>query len=834
MQDDLQIDFSGPHWYVASLVAALLKDPSQKNLDAVTDRAADLAQRPDLVELILRQGDALKVAKITLSGYLPLKDVFNLKKIKIAQEQVEKILNQRPPAELVVEFIRNGFPYKTDFVFVYESLSDSIKKNEAKNVPTREWEEIQKKDKALKERIQKFFSAHPAEFLKALFPNVPIDGALLERFSQNPAELLQDLITRTVAADQNLTLDALNKNLEEINQWTKMNGIFANLKVILNGGFMLFAGLQPFNPIKNALEKILDETKKPIYELEQWKITETEIENTKLAEQKALLDNANRHPHPPKPVQFSEAELVGTRRQGAEKTEDAHAHTPIDGFSELPQEEQERILKTTYAAEQARVAQFREAQNTGCTAVTTLAWTETHENKKVVKFVTANLADSSAYIFIRNKNTGVISKYQRLNKSLQNFADAAERQRVEAVGKTVTVSRSGTARVEGIAVARGFGDTNDDHNEFMGRVPDISFDEFTLEHDEELVFITGCDGLTEESSRVKFTNIDAVYLANKLHQYDATGAEDKRKLAEFLADEARKDSSTDDITVMTQVYDSNTQDGQAELFCIFDGHGGDFTSKQVGKNFIPTLKKTINPQSGLVQALKFIGAMILIPAVLIAAYFLAPVIIPLIGIKLAAAAAITALVLGVIGTIGLIRSMLSNPNKSKLPVQVVPEEDSELEEVVDETKRLTHSSVRSLRKVQALKGQPHAPVEMPDMAAPTGSLNADDFTKIKSQYVYEKVLDGNHSDLKQHYRQALQDCRLQSAEKKYICIALGSGNKAVIEIKNNLIILQGNENTASQDAVETHSIAQELGINFSLTNAKYFEQFQFSNKPRPK
>lgn len=834
MQDSRYIDRTGRYWFVAGLVATLIENPTEENLKAVIEYANDLPPRPDLVEILLRQGDELKVAKITLAGLPNLYDVFNFKKVKIAQEKVEEYLNQKNPTELVTEFIQKELPYRTDYFYLYTL----VEKNKAGIHPTlqTEWEEIQKKNILIKEKIQKILTAHPVEILKALFPKYLIDDFV------DPLELLKDLVIQRVGSENNPSL-----NLDEIKQ---LQGYIANLKDLIDKGFTIFPGLTK-NDLAE-LEKILL-TKKDYNELEKWKTAETEAENVKLAEQKALLAQANQNPHKPKPVELSDAELTGTRRRNAESTEDAHAHATINGFSEKPPAEQERILKATYAAEQARVAQLPEAQKAGCTAVTTLTWTVTRDNKKVVKFVTANLADSSAFIFIRNKQTGVISKSQRLNKSLQNFADAVERQRVEALGKIVTV-KSGTARVEGIAVARGFGDVNERDNKFMGRVPDISFDEFTLEHDEELIFITGCDGLTEESSLVKFTEIDAIYLANKLHQYDATGAEDKRKLAEFLADEARKDGSTDDITVMTRVYDSNTQDGEAELFCIFDGHGGDFTSKQVGQNFIPTLNQTINPQlerpaenlereeenneapeikksSGLVQALKFIGAMILIPVVLVAAYFLAPIIITLIGIKLAAAAAITALMLAVVGTVGLIKSMLSNSNKSKVPVAVVPDEDA-LEEVADESQRLTNSSVRNLSKIQALKGKPRAPTEMQNMAEPTGSLNADDFTHVESQYVYEKVLNADDNNFQAHYREALAACKAQKADVKYICIDLGNNNKAIVDIRDN----QAHLHSKPQDANDAVAILSELGnISYSaLNDDAYFEQFHFSNKPRPK
>ncbi len=289
-----------------------------------------------------------------------------------------------------------------------------------------------------------------------------------------------------------------------------------------------------------------------------------------------------------------------------ESQEDCMAINEVPGFAQLTSPQQRRILLRTYDAinEKLKSLMVNNTNLTGTTALTCFSYMTKNDNKTIVNIISANLADSSAYFFIRNKATGKIRRCARINNNLHKPNDPTETTRIKQAGGFVKDKRVD----ELCAVARAFGDFV-----LSGKVihtPDINDVSIELNPGEELLLIGACDGLTENKlvkggKEPKFVSntgvIDAVpgseILALNIFIEQECAQLDFSKLPKALANWAiNTNYSRDNVSVIVQSIDADSQAPilpHAIMLAIFDGHGGIAVSNFVANIFCKTLLEQI-------------------------------------------------------------------------------------------------------------------------------------------------------------------------------------------------------------------------------------------------
>lgn len=189
--------------------------------------------------------------------------------------------------------------------------------------------------------------------------------------------------------------------------------------------------------------------------------------------------------------------------------------------------------------------------------------------------ITATLADAAAFAVAYNKE-GEALGVVRLNSITHKPTEEKELQRITQAGGFVIMDR-----VLGLlAVSRAIGDINYDLKS-NGVCSESSIDitninkiinELNKNPDEigSIQIITTCDGFTDGAgSDDKKDQED--YLLNKLKAIENPGKRNPIQLAEHLVEEAKKDHSTDNISVAIQ---NITNETAPFLLGVYDGHGG--------------------------------------------------------------------------------------------------------------------------------------------------------------------------------------------------------------------------------------------------------------------
>lgn len=246
--------------------------------------------------------------------------------------------------------------------------------------------------------------------------------------------------------------------------------------------------------------------------------------------------------------------------------EDSLVVVSLPGWQELSSKEQDAVLNATIAKMQSEYGTKETSNDSGSTVCVAVAWLD----KNTLHAKAAYLGDSEAYMVIVDKHK--VIEIQRLNKKLHNGYETSEIERINETGRQVYAGR-----VSGmLAVTRSIGDPYlltdpSDH------IADIESLEVILHPGQHAFLVVACDGLTEAKAMDQ-TQIANIIFANQHSPVDA---------AYNLVKAALEAGSGDNISVAVVPITSATP----ILGAIFDGHGGDTVSQNLGKNFYPTLKK---------------------------------------------------------------------------------------------------------------------------------------------------------------------------------------------------------------------------------------------------
>lgn len=189
----------------------------------------------------------------------------------------------------------------------------------------------------------------------------------------------------------------------------------------------------------------------------------------------------------------------------AHDIDDVALHQTLAGFP-TARDQQAAIVRATYADLQKQ--QQTQSKVAGSTAVTCVTYTDDHRK---AHFVTANLADSAAFMLVRNKNTKEIipGRSKQLNLNTHHPTDPLEQNRIEAAEGQVQVGRLQRPDNNGSSeVARSFGDHA--YDPVMGREPDIYFHTEHLADDEEIVLFAVSDGMTHNAKYSDISDLDYI------------------------------------------------------------------------------------------------------------------------------------------------------------------------------------------------------------------------------------------------------------------------------------------------------------------------------------
>jgi Serine/threonine protein phosphatase len=275
-------------------------------------------------------------------------------------------------------------------------------------------------------------------------------------------------------------------------------------------------------------------------------------------------------------VNIGLAELIGQRSSQEDCLKSAVY--AIQDFIKLPGSTQKIVLKQTFALLQHKYGQRSAVGSTACAAIT---WIK----RDVLHLITANLGDSAAYlIVIDTSSTNETTTAIRIN-ALHNAdkeKNPEEYQRVIEVcqenNKSLPFGDQRLSSDSGLSVSRAFGDT-DDEAYGLSHKPDILTYQRKLLATEVAFILCACDGLTDNNA-LTLAEIGQLLLKHKDESLD--------KIANRLVTTALQKGSEDNISA------GIAKIGEKPLsIAIFDGHGSDLVSREIGEHFYPTLAQQI-------------------------------------------------------------------------------------------------------------------------------------------------------------------------------------------------------------------------------------------------
>jgi serine/threonine protein phosphatase PrpC len=301
-----------------------------------------------------------------------------------------------------------------------------------------------------------------------------------------------------------------------------------------------------------------------------------------------LLKDADAKNAPAEISIYSEAHQTGIKKH---KYCDAHDHRTI-AFDLLNSDERKSILKEAVEKTHADVSEQLGSQfdpdselpldeRSGATLIlTAVSINDTFSasgrlEKRIALFTTASLGDSSAYVMLRDKKTGLVTYTTRLNRYLHSPTDPDELERLQNIDPKAVFVQNGHPKIgkSESSVTAGFGISRD--KDLIRREAQISVKGISYDPEkQELIFISGSDGLTEKISG-KHEPVDSLYLEHMVNQYSQE--KPGMTLGDYLlmkANERIKDlkpKTGDDTTVMVANLTDSTNAPQ--LFCLCDGSG---------------------------------------------------------------------------------------------------------------------------------------------------------------------------------------------------------------------------------------------------------------------
>lgn len=206
--------------------------------------------------------------------------------------------------------------------------------------------------------------------------------------------------------------------------------------------------------------------------------------------------------------------------------------------------------------------------------------------------ITATLADAAAFAVIYDKQ-GAVLGVTRLNSVTHKPTNPEEKQRIEAVGGRIFFGRVN----DRLAVSRAIGDNQHAFKE-SGVCSEANIDitdvnqiavNLKISPDDigSMQIITTCDGFTDGAGMQQTKKDHEDYLLGILQKIDAPGTKSEEVLAQELALQAKKDRSTDNISIAIQTLTSETP---PFILGIYDGHGGKEASCHVADNIALVFK----------------------------------------------------------------------------------------------------------------------------------------------------------------------------------------------------------------------------------------------------
>ena len=230
-------------------------------------------------------------------------------------------------------------------------------------------------------------------------------------------------------------------------------------------------------------------------------------------------------------------------------------------FKSLSYATRKLVLVRTFKELQEKYGQTEE----GSTACIATCWTD---EKKTLHVTTANLGDSAAYLVITNRWKS--SKVKRLNE-LHKPTTPSEKARLDKEKANVFFER-----LDGVlAVSRAFGDQAFEKNG-LSHIPEVADCEIQLSAGQQAFVLVACDGLDSLSLKML-----GDIIAKNRNKTPAV-------IANTLIDKALAANSLDNISVAC-IPISDLPANTPVSAAVFDGHGGDQVSRDVGEHFYDCL-----------------------------------------------------------------------------------------------------------------------------------------------------------------------------------------------------------------------------------------------------
>lgn len=251
--------------------------------------------------------------------------------------------------------------------------------------------------------------------------------------------------------------------------------------------------------------------------------------------------------------------------------EDVMKMERLPSFDKLSPDQQNAVFRTTFHNLQKKHAY---SYKSGSTVICANAYIDSNNT---LHTVVAYTGDSEAYLVIHDENSGVFTK--RLNIHLHNTeANKAEFSRIKNSNRFI--SNDGYI-ANMLCITRAIGDSvilnqKEDHQ------PELDHFDHPMKPGQRAYLVTACDGLFEGLDEK-----DKCTFITKHFKNDIT----PDKAAETLAAAAYSTNGSYDnisVSVLAIIPD------MVLSIAIFDGHGGDDVSKDLGRNFYPELKMNIN------------------------------------------------------------------------------------------------------------------------------------------------------------------------------------------------------------------------------------------------
>ncbi|HEV2614259.1 MAG TPA: PP2C family protein-serine/threonine phosphatase [Gammaproteobacteria bacterium] len=216
----------------------------------------------------------------------------------------------------------------------------------------------------------------------------------------------------------------------------------------------------------------------------------------------------------------------------------------------------------------------------------------------------ANTGDSQAILVIRDKTTKKIIKCEPINElhDCENLTEVARIGENNFIKDELDGDDEAPLRLRkpngkpGLNMTRAIGGTS--HGNLLRHDPEIYDGSVDLGENEEACVILASDGLREADKYfVKKKGGFIEYLTEKLEHFDGP----LTQASQHLTDEARKDGSTDNVTVVTielksNTLQSNTPKAPPTYAGIYDGAGGKKVSKAARDNTQGVLAKAVREE----------------------------------------------------------------------------------------------------------------------------------------------------------------------------------------------------------------------------------------------